>query len=320
MTPAMPAKPKNTSALRRRIEVLSTWWCGKVASWLPEGSSRRIWCDRLGGSMVGLVVVVAAIWGVPRLVEHADTVSREQPMGDGGPTVRFAYPEWIPDTEISRLEVAVRSEFADAGVFDRSAIDRAAASLEQSGWFDPGVVVQRVGRNEVRIVSRPRRPVAFVRHGERDHLIDDQTRVLPVAWTAGDAPFVGVVITGTTQPPPEQPGMPWNGTALRQGLAVLALISAKPWCREVSAIDLAEVREGGPITLRTVKGGRIVWGSVEPSAAEVPLKTRVAYLDRLHSVVGSVEPPPGRDLDVRLDYLATTPSRATSPPLASAQR
>lgn len=316
----MPAKPTNTSALRRRLEALSTWWSDKVASWLPEGSPRRVWCDRTGGILVGLVVILAGAWGVPRLVARADLMSREQSMTAGGPTVRFAHPEWIPDTEIARLEVAVRSEFADAGVFDRSAIDRAAASLEQSGWFDPGVVVQRVGRSEVRIVSQPRRPVAFVRHGGRDHLIDAQTRILPVAWTAGDAPFVGVVITGTTQPPPEQPGMPWSGTALRQGLAVLALISAKPWCREVSAIDLSEVRDGGPITLRTVKGGRIAWGSVEPSAAEVPLETRVAYLDRLHSVVGTIEPPPGRDLDVRLDYLATTPSRAGSQPLASAKR
>ena len=66
------------------------------------------------------------------------------------------------------------------------------------------------------------------------------------------------------------------------------------------------------IRLRTKHGGTIVWGSAEEATvSEVPIATRLAYLDRLHTRAGSVEPSIGQAWDLRLDYLASRSAAET---------
>ncbi|MGA0420592.1 MAG: hypothetical protein ACO3P9_11265, partial [Phycisphaerales bacterium] len=70
-----------------------------------------------------------------------------------------------------------------------------------------------------------------------------------------------------------------------------------------------EAQAGGPSVRETARGGRLIWGRPDAGAAEVPVATRIAWLDALQAGNGSIDPPPARQFDLRLDYLATAPRR-----------
>lgn len=293
----------------------------RLASLVPEDGPVRRWSDRTGAAMLGVGVILVATLGLPRLVDRADAgpsaISRERSPSLAGPTVRFAEEaSWLAPAERERIEISITAELAGTSVFDRAALESAAAAAERTGWFDGTVSLLRTGLNEVLVETPLRVPRAAVRSQGRDHLVDLSGALLPMSWTAGRGPTAIPVFVGVREGVPDQPGTVWSGGAVAIGFEVLDALATRSWSESIRAIDLEGVDRGLPIHLRTVGGGMIVWGgTAEASVAEVPIATRLAYLDRLHQRTGSIEPPPGKAWDLRLDYLA---SRAMGSDPASA--
>ena len=300
-------------------------WLGRVfdaagerlASLLPEDGGLRRWSDRIAVILLAAGLLAAAFVGVPRLVERADTgegsISRETTAPLAGPQVRFAEePGWLLPDERERIEISISAELAGASAFDRDSLESAAAAAERTGWFAGTVTLLRTGLNEVVIETPLRIPRAAVRSQGRDHLVDLQGTLLPMSWIAGRSPATIPVFVGVREAAPDRPGSPWAGGTVTIGFEVLEAISTRPWSESIRAIDLEGADRGAPIRLRTSGGGTIVWGSTAAtSVAEVPVATRLAYLDRLHQRTGSIEPPPGKAWDLRLDYLASRPEGAS---------
>lgn len=298
------------AAVRRALEAAGD----RLASLAPEGGPLRRWTDRVATAALAAAVVAAAALMLPRLIERSDAtgprrLSRELPASASGPQVRFAEePEWLSDTERQRIEISIAAELAGASPFDQAALARAAAAATATGWFPHEARLRRTGVREVVLETPLRRPRAVVRQGGRDHLVDLQGVRLPMDWPAGRAPGRLPAFVGVADPPPALPGEPWRGGTVPLAFEVLDALVSRAWSGEIAAIDVASVSRGGPVLLLTANGGVIVWGSPTPgSASEVPVATRLAYLDRLHDRLGSIEPPPGKAWDLRLDYLASRP-------------
>lgn len=268
------------------------------------------WVDRIAAATLIVGVIAAATWGVPRLQEGADARSRERMAPEHGVQVEFTESlEWLPQAECLRLEAAVRSELADRPMLDRASLERAAAALEASGWFEPRVQVRRAGRDRVVVGASIRLPAAVVRVGRSDLVVDDARRLLPWSWAAGHAPVGSIAVVGVASPPPGRPGEVWESGDLSAALDILRTVSSRPWSGQLRELDVSRVAAGGPTVLRTRGGSSIVWGRGGEigSVAEVETATKLAYLDRLHEAQGDLEAPPHRAFDLRLDYLALVP-------------
>jgi hypothetical protein len=262
----------------------------------------------MGALAAGLVA--ALWWGLPMLLDRSDELSRE--LGAASAELRLVLPkgsEWLPPEEEARLAATLRAELSESRTLDRSSLSRAARSLEATGWFSGPVQLRRPSRSVVVVETPLRRPVAFVRLGESELLVDRTATLLPWSLPAGAAEGLGIVIRGASLPPPARPGEIWPGGDLAEAVRLVGVLAGRNWSAEIVAIEIEAVARGGPAILRTRGGTAIVWGRAPQSAtaSEVPVATRLAYLDRVHAAQGDLEAPAGRRFDLRLDYLATLP-------------
>lgn len=277
---------------------------------LPPESRRRRRAELAGVGAFATTLFIGAIWGVPTLVRHADELSRERQPSPSGPQVEFAGDlGWLPVAERDRLAATVSAELAGRSVLDHDALSSAAESLAATGWFAGPPRVRRTARHLVEVEAAWRIAAALVRDGGTDHLVDAEGRRLPLGWPRGDGPANLVVVEGLAEGAPPRPGDRWPGGTLAIALRVLPDLQGHEWSDQIAVIDASGVAHGGPIALETVRGGRLVWGRPDAGAAEVPVATRIAWLDALHAGNGSIDPPPARQFDLRLDYLASAPRR-----------
>lgn len=277
---------------------------------LPPGSPRRRRTERAGISAFAIILLAGAIWGVPSLERRADELSREAPVPNVGPEVVFADDlAWLPIAERERLAATVSASLADRSVTDHRALSAAAEALEATGWFEGPPRLRRIARHLVEVEAPWRLAAALVRDRDTDHLVDASGRRLPLAWPTGSGPSDLVVVEGLSEPAPNRPGDPWPGGSLGIALRVLPDLAGHAWSDQIAIVDATAIAHGGPIALETVRGGRLIWGRPDAGAAEVPVATRLAWLDALHAGNGSIDPPPARQFDLRLDYLASAPRR-----------
>lgn len=313
----MSARSTEVSESGRRRRRLLAWANDRAGRLfdrlLPPESSRRRWTERVSTGLFVAAILIGVGWVIPTLEARArdldePRLARERGASAGGPEIAWSDDvSWLPETERTRVEVAIASELVGVGPFDREALSHAAAAGDRSGWFTAAVHLRRTGLAEVLVETPLRRPAAAVRSGDRDLLVDADGVLLPMTWPIAHTPEELVVLTGIRDEPPSAPGKIWQSGALVEGLATLAEIRGRAWSREVASIDLEQVPGGGPVTLLTRGHGRVIWGTRgEGRVGEVPVGTRLAYLDRLHATSGSIEPPNGRLWDVRFDYLAAT--------------
>lgn len=277
---------------------------------LPPESIRRRRAELLGTGLFAAVLLCGAIWGVPALVRQADGLSREAAVPESGPRVVFAGDlEWLPDAERERLAATICAELAGRSVVDHDALAAAADALAATGWFAGTPRVRRTARHLVEVDAPWRIAAALVRDGDADHLVDAEGRRLPLSWARDTGPTGLVVVDGLAEGAPDLPGQRWPGGTLAIALRVLPSLLGHEWSDQIAVLDASDVARGGPIAIETVRGGRLVWGRPDAGAAEVPVATRIAWLDALHAGNGSIDPPPARQFDLRLDYLASAPRR-----------
>ncbi len=271
--------------------------------------SRRRWPTArrvalASGWMIALAAgTVGAAVAVPALAARAD---RARP--DGRIEVQFPdAPPWMTPQDLAPLEETVRDQLTGSP-FDHDGLRVAADGLRASGWFEAIGQVRRTSLDSVEVTARWVEPTALVRDAEGDHLIDGQGRLLPRSYRPGAAPAFPR-IDGASAARPAAPGLRYSGGEVAAALALLEAIADRPWRTQVAAVDVSRYRREGVLSLRTGRDAIIHWGRApgESTAAEVPTRQKISYLQFLYDHYGRIDAVGEGTLDVTGDFVGSRP-------------
>jgi hypothetical protein len=260
-------------------------------------------------STMTLVTIIAGVgfglaFGMGPLEHKAAAV-----IGAKAPTVTISWPPLAAAKEDATLERpvpapgtwldeqfrnellnrATRSLGSDAALsesFDRAPLEAVGQAMRTSGWFVGTPSVTRRPEGEIHVEGTWRIPAAVVRCDGRDRLVSWDALPMPVDYLSGRAGLT--VILGVAQGPARQNGAidflsDWPGEDLRAGLELLALLARQPWASQVAAIDVSSFSRSRQLEIRSIHGGRIVWGGrpSKPLPGEGATSSKVAWLDYL---------------------------------------
>jgi len=246
-------------------------------------------------AMTWLVLIAAAILGwrasESRLMAYAALPAVALDGTVRGPVdVAFRnLPAWLHGETLHSLTRAVQHSMGEDPL-DRNDLVRAHQALMSSGWFDSVVQVRRAAADRVEVTGVFVEPAALIRFDDRDHLLDDQGRLLPQSWPAGTAPALGVILSPGFGPP-EAPGVRWRGPDILAALAVLELIDSQPWATQVQAVDLGDFSRSRSIRLITDRGSIIRWGRApgDERGAEVTSRSKLEFLTLHQQKYGHID-------------------------------
>ncbi|MDA1007499.1 MAG: hypothetical protein O2800_00650 [Planctomycetota bacterium] len=261
-------------------------------------TSTPLWQWVFDGALIMVLVGSLGFFvsrGVPTL-RAAHDKTRDTPTH-----VRMIHrPVWLHEKDIVPLARTIAESLAMGGV-NHENLSLAKRGLELSGWFD-SVHQIRLDGSTIVIDGDYATPAALVTSGGHDILIGSRGQRMPREYPVGAGPalprFLGVKDTA-----PECAGIVWPGASVDAGLSVLALVESRPWHDEIAAIDLSKYPETGSISLLTKGGVKILWGLApgEEDSAQIPPMQRLAMLDMLAQMHGSLDRTGHRSIDVTLD-------------------
>jgi hypothetical protein len=285
-----------------------------IGALTPSGGTLRTtamvlaWGGVLGGLGYALVV------NLPMLRAHAEAKGTADPTAIA---IRFEdTPTWMPNTTLRQLAFASHQAMASASPLEVEALQRVHQELLASGWFTRIEQVRRTAANEILVSGAFRSPIAMVRWEGEDHLIDEQGRRLPLAYSgSGPRPRLPLIL-GVALPKPAESGAIWLGADLRAALNLTALLRERVWFAngQVEAIDTARFAYEGIVELVTDRGTRIVWGGDpnDRSLSEMPADRKLAALDAMYQVSKRVDNGGDRTIDIRFDVVTLAPQSPSS--------
>lgn len=242
------------------------------------------------GASVSVFAALAAglLIGIPRL--QADLAGRAAVT----PTkIVFDWPgagksTWLPPEARDELLAAAYAEIERSpDPFSPAGLRLIGETAAASGWFEHIRAVRREDNGIIRIDGVWRTPVGVVRLNNTDHLVAKGGEVLPLAFAPGKSGFKAIV--GAQFNPPMQggrivPGAVWPGADIKAGLELLSLIAARPWEHQVASIDISEYLSSRQLSLKTTRGGRIMWGGGPSDSipGQVSTQAKLLRLDGLY--------------------------------------
>lgn len=244
---------------------------------------------------------IGAAIGVPALAARAD---RARP--EGLIAIRFPdAPGWMTPQDLAPLEETVRDQL-NGSPFDAEGLRVAADGLRASGWFEAIEQVRRTSLDSVEVRARWVEPTALVRDADGDHLIDGRGRLLPRSYRAGAAPAFPR-IEGARSARPAAPGLSYRGGEIAAALALIESFSDRAWRGQVAVVDVSRYPSHGVLSLRTGRDTVIHWGRApgETTAAEVPTRQKLSYLQFLYDHYGRIDAIGEGTLDVTGDFVGS---------------
>ncbi len=246
------------------------------------------------------VLVAAWVLGVPRLEAYAS--SRPWP---GQVEVRFLDPPpWLGD-DLKTSLVQTAEEHIDPDPQNRHGLVIAREMLQATGWFDEITQVRRVSSGLVEVDARFAQPFAVIRDstGEADHLVDPRGRLLPRAFSMGQAKHFTAVVGAAFDRP--RPGEHWPGSDVTAALKVLHLIQERPWRGQVAEIDVGAYMREASIRLVTDRGCVVLWGRSpgDEYGGEVSADQKLSYLDYHDEHYGHIDRGFLREIDITGDVV-----------------
>jgi hypothetical protein len=150
--------------------------------------------------------------------------------------------------------------------------------------------VRRLGDGNLHVGGDWRLPAAVVRTGSRERLIAWDGVALPLEYASGKS---GVHhLSNPSATVPAASGLAWSGEDIRAGLALLDLLDDHAdLIAQIVGIDLDR---GGPLTIVTDEGGRIVWGAAPgvfrpgEQSSEIKIGRLGAMLDKTGRIDGGL--------------------------------
>lgn len=217
-------------------------------------------------------------------------------------------PPWLPAEAVEGLDLVVlEPDFPPYfSLLDPALCRRVAEAYERSVWVERVVRVEkrdpRAGGERLRIRLRFRRPAAFVRHGGRLHLVDEEGVRLPGVYTkpvlAGCGPEGGdlelLELRGVAERPPA-PGRAWTAKSLKAGLKIVVGLEDRREAFRLVAVDVSNFgyrrsRRRSEVAVYTAGETEIRWGKAPTKRAamlhERTVEEKVEYLDYVYQRVG----------------------------------
>lgn len=201
------------------------------------------------------------------------------------------------------------------------------------------LVAERLSQPEVgwveqvrRVVKRPpdslqidcdfRRPVAWIRSGDSDYLVDAVGVRLPGRYQRQTGDETGLIdIDGVRRLPPPV-GARWEGEEVAAALRMVRLIEGRAYAGQIRGIRVEWFQPRGGaarcnlVLLTNRRGGRILWGRPpgDEDEAEIPASQKLALLERVYEQTGRV------DMNQSCIDVTVWPDRVSIPALQASSR
>ncbi|MCC5822407.1 MAG: hypothetical protein LAT64_06700 [Phycisphaerales bacterium] len=195
---------------------------------------------------------------------------------------------WLPLTERDRLGSVVVRAASGGRALSREPLEEIGRVLFESGWFDRPPTVRWTHDAQIVVEGRWRVPVAAVRLGAKEYLIDYDARVLPLDFPSGQSNMIFLLN-------PSQPlvatGQTWAGEDIKAALDLILLLQKENLLEQVAGIDLGQGRQSGVLSILSDRGARVIWGGgpnhLRP--AEQPTSVKLARLRALLDRTGRID-------------------------------
>ncbi len=288
------ASRKRSSPKRR--EIASRFKFSGNLNWVKS----KAMIVAVGWSISFAVMALALGMGVPVLSREAAARKSDAPF-----QVYFSSrPVWMSEADLAPLEEVVAKQL-NGSPMDRDGLTESREALMRTGWFSEIIQVKRSGMNEVYVDGVWTTPFAVVREEGYDHLIDTDGKLLPRCYREGTSPSSLIRIENASFACPAAYGNEWAGKDMRGAVALARLINDHAWRGQIACIDLDRTKDDGCLRLKTNRGCTIKWGRCpgNESAAEVPARQKIEYLQWLFDHYGRIDAGCEDELNLLCDYV-----------------
>ena len=288
------ASRKRSSPKRR--EIASRFKFSGNLNWVKS----KAMIVAVGWSVSFAVMALALGMGVPVLSREAAARKSDAPF-----QVYFSSrPVWMSEADLAPLAEVVAKQL-NGSPMDRDGLTESREALMRTGWFSEIIQVKRSGMNEVYVDGVWTTPFAVVREQGYDHLIDTDGKLLPRCYREGTAPSSLIRIENASFACPAAYGNEWAGKDMRGAVALARLINDHAWRGQIASIDLDRTKDDGCLRLKTNRGCTIKWGRCpgNESAAEVPARQKIEYLQWLFDHYGQIDAGCEDELNLLCDYV-----------------
>ncbi len=256
----------------------------------PERADRNKRIAIGGAIIIGAgAVFVGAAMGIGELDRKAEAF-----ITPTNPPVVIDWPTnadgsiWMPINDRETLSRDLARAVQGGKALSRAPLEEAGLALMRSGWIEgtPAVAWTSDGKIEVR--ARWRVPVAAVRVGTREIIIDRQRHALPLDYSIGQSNQLYFVHVDAPQP---GIGEQWLGTDLQDGLELLFALEEENLLEQVDGFDLGQDEESGTIRIITTRNSKIIWGAGpgRERPGEVPTSVKVGRLKVFYEKTGLID-------------------------------
>ena len=288
------ASRKRSSPKRR--EIASRFKFSGNLNWVKS----KAMIVAVGWSISFAVMALALGMGVPVLSREAAARKSDAPF-----QVYFSSrPVWMSEADLAPL-AEVGAKQLNGSPMDRDGLTESREALMRTGWFSEIIQVKRSGMNEVYVDGVWTTPFAVVREEGYDHLIDTDGKLLPRCYREGTSPSSLIRIENASFACPAAYGNEWAGKDMRGAVALARLINDHAWRGQIACIDLDRTKDDGCLRLKTNRGCTIKWGRCpgNESAAEVPARQKIEYLQWLFDHYGRIDAGCEDELNLLCDYV-----------------
>ena len=149
-------------------------------------------------------------------------------------------PDWLPQDIAQGVlgEIAAAEGIAGQSVYAPDLVRTIYDRTLSNPWISKVHSVHKFPDGRVEVSAEFRRPFALVRCENADDqdltVVDHEGVVLPVP----PRHMPGAVLIGDVRSTPPEPGRKWDAEDLAAGLHLLRLLEDRPYCEEVTMIDV----------------------------------------------------------------------------------
>lgn len=242
-----------------------------------------------GVILAGGLVFVGASMGIGELDRRAaDLIAPGElevlidwPIDSSGST-------WMPINERDHIERQLAHAVSGGQALSQAPLKEAGITLMNTGWVEGTPTISWTSDGQIRVGARWRVPIAAVRVGDREIIIDRDRHALPLDYPIGESNLLFFSNVDARQP---AIGEQWVGTDLQDGLGLLDRLAQEDLLEQIAGFDLGDGAESGTIKIMTVRGARIIWGAGpgRERPGEQPTSVKIDRLKALFDRTGLID-------------------------------
>lgn len=195
---------------------------------------------------------------------------------------------WMPHADREAIALRLSRAVQGGKGLSRAPLQEASIALMKTGWISRTPTARWTSTGEITIEADWRVPVAAVRVGSREIIIDRDRYALDLDYAINESNQLFFANVDARQP---AIGEQWLGTDLQDGLALLAELEAHKLLEQVAGFDLGEGADSGTIRIITTRDARIIWGGGpgRERPGEVPTNQKIDRLRTLFERTGLID-------------------------------